>query len=311
MAQLFRGGVMKNCGWILLAALVAAPAMADDQDDRENALKQFFEGRSVTVRIDMPATAKGIDINVDHAVPLDSSSLGDRLGQTGVAIREGSRVPITKIHLKDDLIEFQLGGGGFNWIWDTQSRVSADRGKSRRERELERRIRDEHDLDRRRELERDLREARHDRERRERYRREAAEAENVQRDQEDHQRALFQGSRFNLRWDDKVPPRAETPRALMELLSPWVDFSGFPGAPEPSRAVRGADEDPRTLDQDVQPGMSWADVQDRWGQPDHVENSREGDLGRSQATYGDRGVELTFVNDVLVRIRELEPRDRR
>src|SRR5262249_49751741 len=115
--------------WVVLVALVAGPLHADEREAREELLKQFFEGRTVTVRIDMPATAKGIDIHADHPVPLESDTLGDRLGQTGVAIREGARVPVTKVHVKGDLIEFQLAGGGFNWTWDTQSRVSADTGK--------------------------------------------------------------------------------------------------------------------------------------------------------------------------------------
>jgi hypothetical protein len=284
--------------------------MADDQGDREAVLKQFFEGRSVTVRIDMPATELGIDIRVGSTVPIDPGSLGDRLGQTGVSVREGARVPVTKVHLKDDLIEFQLAGGGFDWIWESQTKVSPQMGKSRRERELEKEIKDEEDSDRRHQLERRRRDARRDREREEHHRRAAAEAENILRDQQDHQRALYRGSRFNLRWEDRVPPQAETPQAVMELLSPWVDFSGFPGAPEPPRPLRGTSDDTPPFGPDVRTGMSWADVQDRLGAPDHLETSHDGDLPRSQAVYGARGLELTFVNDILVRIQPLEPEPR-
>jgi hypothetical protein len=258
----------------------------------------------------MPATQKGIDINVGYTLPIDSGSLGDRIAQTGVSIREGTQVPITKVHLKDDLIEFHLGGGGFNWFWDTQGTVSPDTGKSHRERELEKQIRNEADPDRRRDLEHELREVRRDREREDRHRRETADLENSLRNQQDHQRALLKGSRFNLRWDDKVPPQAETPQAVMELLSPWVDFSGFPGAPAPPSPPRRPGEDTRGFDQDVRTGMSWADVQDRLGAPDHLESSRDGDLRRVQAIYNGRGLELTFVNDILVRIRRLEPERR-
>jgi hypothetical protein len=301
---------MKTGTWMFLAGLVPGLVMAGDQDDREGVLKQFFEGRSVTVRIDMPATEKGIDIRVGSTVPIDPGSLGDRLGQTGVSIREGARVPVTKVHLKDDLIEFQLAGGGFDWIWESQSKVSPETGKSRRERELEKEIKDEKDPDRRHELEHRLREARRDWEREEHRRREAAEAENILRDQQDHQRALLRGSRFNLRWEDRVPPQAETPQAVMELLSPWVDFSGFPGAPEPPRLPRRPSDDTPRFDPDVRTGMSWSDVQDRLGAPDHLESSHDGDLRRSQAIYNARGLELTFVNDILVNIRPLEPEPR-
>jgi len=48
----------------------------------------------------------------------------------------------------------------------------------------------------------------------------------------------------------------------------------------------------------------------RLGAPDHLKTSHEGDLRRTEATYDDRGLELTFVNDILVRIRQLEPEPR-
>jgi hypothetical protein len=102
-----------------------------------------------------------------------------------------------------------------------------------------------------------------------------------------------------------VPPQAETPEAVMDLLSPWVDFSGFPGAPEPPKRLAGA---AGGLDQDVRMGMSWAEVQVLWGAPDHLESSHEADLRRADAVYRDRGLELTFVEDVLVRIRPIDPR---
>jgi hypothetical protein len=297
---------MKTWGWIVLAVLAAVPSTADEKDDRERALKQFFEGRAVTVRIDMPATSKGIDIRVDQPSPLDSGSLSDRMNETGVAIADGARVPITNVHLKDDLIEFHLGGGGFNWLWDTQGKVSPQTGKTQREKNLEKDIKNESDPDRRRRLERDLDEERSHREREERRSREYADAENSLRDQQDHQRAPSKGSRFNLRWAHKVPLQAESPRAIMEILSPWVDFSGLPGAPEPPRRSRRASDDRRGPDDDLKTGMSWGDVQDRLGAPDHLETSRDGDMKRAKAVYDRQGLELTFVNDVLVKVRPLD-----
>ncbi len=298
---------MKGWGWVLISGLAAAPTLASDNDDRERLLQQFFEGRLVTVLADMPATHKGVDVRVDREVPIDAATVGERIAQAGVAIHQGTRVAITKVHLKDDLIEFHLAGGGFNWVWDTQAKVSPETGKSRRERELEKEIKDEKDPDRRRELEHRLRDARRDREREEHHRREIAATENALRDQQDRERALFKGSRFNLRWDDKVPVRAQTPQAVMAILAPWVDFSGLPGAPETPRRPRRAEDDPAP-GQDVRTGMSWSEVQDRLGPPDRLDNTLEGDLRRSRATYGERGLELTFVNEVLVQIRRLEDR---
>jgi hypothetical protein len=69
-------------------------------------------------------------------------------------------------------------------------------------------------------------------------------------------------------------------------------------------------DETQSPDQIVRTGMTWTEVQDRLGAPDQVASSRDGDMRRVQATYGDRGLELTFLNDVLVRIRQFraEPR---
>jgi hypothetical protein len=70
------------------------------------------------------------------------------------------------------------------------------------------------------------------------------------------------------------------------------------------------DDDRRNLDAEVRTGMSWTDVQDLWGAPDHLESRRDDDMPRALAIYTGRGLELTFVNDILVKIRPLEPEPR-
>ena len=299
---------MKTWSCLLVAALAAAPVFADrDHDQREQALRAFFEGRTVTVYIDMPATSKGIDIQAD-APPNERLALGkvnERTGLNGVGIREGTRVPITKINLKDDLIEFQLGGGGFNWFWDTSGTVSPSHvGKSRRELALERELREERDPHERRKIERELNEERRAREEDERRAREVANERNEIRRERDQRRALSEGSRFNLRFDKKVPAGAATPEAVMEILEPWVDFAGLPGAKVGKVAPPGVGKVP-DYDDDLRPGMTRAAVQDRFGPPEEERASRDGDLHKSVATFSDRGrhIEVTFVNGVLVQYR--------
>src|SRR5262249_11079411 len=131
----------------------AAPVAAQD----EEALKRYFEGRRVAVRIDMPATADGVDVYPERERPVDWDKLGSRIRGAGIAAREGDRMTVTKVKVKDDLIEFQLGGGGFNSLHDSSSSVSIPHAaKTGREKELERSIRYEPDADRRREMKREL-----------------------------------------------------------------------------------------------------------------------------------------------------------
>ncbi len=101
---------------VLSLAVVGLTAVGHAQDERY--LKQAFEGQRVTVLIDMPATSQGIDLFPGSSRPLDFQKYAARLKEDGVSIKEGERSLITKIRVKDDLIEVQLGGGGYGTFGD-------------------------------------------------------------------------------------------------------------------------------------------------------------------------------------------------
>src|SRR5262245_5392733 len=129
---------------ILVGCLLSAPLLRADDDAAERALKRFFEGHAVVVRLDMPASSGGIDVFPEREDPLDSSKLADHLRRDGAAVRDGDRITVTKVKVKDDLIEFQLGGGGFSTFRDGSSSVSVPTvEKSALEKDLEREIKDE------------------------------------------------------------------------------------------------------------------------------------------------------------------------
>jgi len=142
---------------------LAAPAAAQD----EAALKSYFEGRRFTVLIDMPGSSDGIDVRADARAAIDYQRYRDNLKRYGTSIRSGDSVLVTLVKVKKDLIEFQLGGGGFGTFGDdTSTSVYIPLvDKSEREKTLERRIRDEDDRGRRRRLQRDLDDMREERER--------------------------------------------------------------------------------------------------------------------------------------------------
>src|SRR4051794_23453909 len=138
----------------LVAAAAATPAFAQN----ESSLKSFFEGRRVTVTIDMPGTSDGVDVEADARQPIDYPKYRDNLKRYGTALRAGEAVTGTLVKMKKDLIEFQLGGGRFGTFGDdTSTSVNMpDVKKSEREKELERVVKDEDDRDRRRRFEREL-----------------------------------------------------------------------------------------------------------------------------------------------------------
>lgn len=120
---------------LFLLILLAAPGFSQD----ELALRKFFEGKNVTVKLDMPADNSGIDIHPGAELPVEFPVVGKRIRRYGVALRNGDSVTVTQVKIKDKLIEFHLGGGGFGSFGDTwglPSVPSTSRAESSEERRL-------------------------------------------------------------------------------------------------------------------------------------------------------------------------------
>jgi hypothetical protein len=272
-----------------LVAAIAAPAAAQD----EQALRAFFEGRRVTLKIDMPGTSDGVDVHVDAARAIDYREYGDRLKEHGAAVRSGDAAVVTLVKLKKDLIEFQIGGGGFGTFSDdTSTSVNIkDVEKSSREKDLDTLIKDESDSRRKRELERERDGLRNRRERE--NRRIAAErvrAEELKRERIAYQR-LKGGSRFNVRYPGSVPPGIR-PEDVMAALADYIDF-GMAGA-APSRTLNDAA---------IRKGMLRSEMERAYGVPAETATRREGSLTVVTLVFvnGDERITTEFVEDVLVR----------
>ena len=280
---------MCTCAIVMLLAL-ASPAVAQD----EEALRGAFEGKRVTLRIDMPGTSDGVDVQGDARRALDYKEYGDRLKRYGAAIRAGDSVTVTLVKMKKDLIEFQLAGGGFGTAGDdTSTSVSIpDAKKTGREHELERRIDEEDDRDRRRTMQRELDDLRDRRDRENRRIAAVRERQSEAKRIRVAEQRLRAGSRFNLRYDDRVPQgiRAED---LVAALGEFVDFGDARTEPAPPTGDITA----------LRKGMTRAEAERAFGRP--VETSKKGDLGLTVTTLvfsvGDQGITADFVEDVLVR----------
>jgi len=275
---------------------LAAPAAAQN----ESTLKAAFEGKRVTLRIDMPGTSDGVDVQADARDAIDFPKYRDKLKRYGTAIHAGESVTVTLVKLKKDLIEFQLGGGGFGTFGDdTSTSVSIkDKEKSEREKTLEKRIDDEHDRDRKRDMQRELDDLRDRRDRE--NRRIAVERERAEEAKKERIAAqrLRGGSRFNVRYDEQVPSGIR-PEDLMATLAEYIDFGvgrtdarRDDAAPAPSGDI--------TL---LRKGMTRADAERAFGRPTETSSKRDGGLAVTTLVFsvGDQRITADFVEDVLVR----------
>ena len=299
---------------LVAAAFVFAlgtPVLAED----DAALRSFFEGKRVTLNIDMPGTSDGIDVHADSGRALDYRQYGERLKVYGTAIHSRQSATVTLVKIKGDHIEFQLNGGGYGTFGDdTSTSVGIPYVEpTSRERELDRLISDETDSHQRRKLEheRDDLRARRERQNR-RIDVERAEAEARKRELLDERRRKG-GSRFNLRYQESVP-KGIRPEEVMAALAQFVDFSALGYRPDPA-ALRDAHDDGDfdtadidaldNLDSDDAPrkGMTRAEAELAFGRPVSEKEHREGVLTVTTLRFVHRNVRIAadFVEDVLVR----------
>jgi hypothetical protein len=111
-------------GLAIAVTTYVAPLAAQD----EARLRRALEGKRMTLKIDMPASQEGVDVFPGSSRPIDFPKLSGRLKKHGVAIKEGESAMITKVKVKDELIEIQLGGGGYGTSGDVLSGLVKNKG---------------------------------------------------------------------------------------------------------------------------------------------------------------------------------------
>jgi hypothetical protein len=285
----------------MLLAL-ASPVYAQS----EGTLREAFEGQRVTVRIALPGTEAGVDIYPADARPLDHPKYAQRLKDNGTAIPAGQTAMVTKVRVKSKHIEFQLDGGGYGTFGDD---VSSDvpvsyTPKTKREANLEAELKREKDPVRRRQINEELDDLRKERER-EDARNQAAVAEaEVAKEQTVRQRRLEGGSRFNIRYRDRLPDEALTVEGVKTALAEYVEFE-----PRESRDLgpmlasasgyvpaASAPAGPRK-------GMLLREADELFGRAATTSERSEGKLKVVNRTYSTEDGKLTaeFVEGVLIR----------
>jgi hypothetical protein len=294
---------------LVVTVLAAAAVPANAQSEWE--LKQAFEGKFVIVKMDMPATQRGVDLYPDREPAVDFRAYSARVREFGVALKPGDRIMVTTVRVKKKNIEFQLGGGGYGVFGDDTGYVYVpEEGKSRREKDLERDIKDERDYERRRRMQRELDDLRRDRERENRRARSESRELTERKQSEIASKRLDAGSRFNLWFEEyRLASRVPTPREVRQMLSQFVDFEGAPGGPRPDVRPMAPPPPPPPPRGDLsrvselRRGMSIEEVHDMLGDPTRNRSGKQGELTTLTEWYddGDRVTEVVYVGNVIVR----------
>lgn len=281
---------MSGCRWagaVVLSLLAGVGSAAGQPAAGVAALKAALEGRSVTVKIDMPATSGGVDLHPQREPDIDAETYGARL-KLGIAIGRGARVPITLVKVNEANIEVQLAGGGFGTRRDPflyPLRSGAYVPPTPRERNLEYERDRTTDPKRRRHIEQELANLARQRAAAEVAESRRREVEYERRKSELYRLRLERGSRFNVWYPDKrlkqwVPSAEE----LLQTMSAYLDA-----------------RDPRLAS--LRPGMTTADAYTALGFPTRRRPSREGELEASVDTWESARdiLEVTFVSGVIVK----------
>jgi hypothetical protein len=271
----------------------------------QSSLQNAFLGREVEMKIDMPGSQQGVDLNFSSGQPFDWRQYAQRIKSFGVAIRKGDTPTVTAVVVKKDRIEFQLDGGGYGTFGDDTSGVMPRMiPKSNYERQLENDISRETDPRRKDQLRRDL-----DRERARREREQWAENSRAQIANELKQREIANkrirgGSRFNLRWNGRIPEADLTPESVMQRLSPWVGFNDTQNSNNIFDERATTPTVPANSAVQLQRGMKRSAVEAMLGKGQLMVQNQSGDgLRSSEYRYvtQDNLFDVTYVEDVLVR----------
>ena len=297
---------------LFLAAVAVFPTHAQSGAAE---IQNYFQGKQVQLKVDMPGTQQGVDLRFDRGTPMDWKQYSSRLKKFGVAIPKDERATVTTIVVKKDMIEFQLDGGGFGTFGDdTNTTVEAKPvEKSNYEKQLERDIANTDDPDRKRDLQRSLDRERDRRERQDAANRRAAQLATQIKSQQVAQDRMRGGSRFNLRWTGSIPAEQLTPEAVMKLLAPYVDFADSQAAEPtspPANAVGVVAAAPADADSagsataQLKRGMQFSDVTALLGQGRQLSESISTEGLKTQVFEylpGDRRVEVTYVDGLVIR----------
>lgn len=280
---------------LLATSLLLMSSSLSSQD--EAMLKNYFEGKMVTLKLDMPATKEGVEIYPNKSTPLDFGDYSKRIKEHGISIYSGDKIMITTVKLKKKHIEFQLGGGGYGTMGD--DRASVDRpylSESSEEKALKAKIKKTTNSSTKEKLEDELDELKKARRLEQRKINMEAETLKETKEQSIREKASGSGSRFNIRYDQRLTKEETSIESIKTALSKYIAFGQGPplaNTSKPSMKSSG----------DIHKGMTWSDAAALYGAPKDIDQRTEGTLNVLECTFekGSQIIKALFVEEVLVK----------
>lgn len=291
-------GCVVGCALMFFSAPVHA--------QNEATLRAALEGKMITLKVDMPATSRGIDLFPGQAAPVDWRDIADRTKDNGTALRIGQTAMITKVAVKGDShIEVQLGGGGYGTFGDNVTNSSSVSATTASESKLELALRDSVRVAsspaKKKQFEKELSSARTARERENTIAKAEAAQANEAREANLRVKRAEGGSRFNIRYKSGIPAYALTPDGVMASLAAYADFPGRTAAVSATTKNESATSAAGGL-LALKKGLSIAEVEALLGPAKTAGESKEGVLTVMTRSYVADGKKIitSFVNGVLI-----------
>ena len=297
--------------FLALCFVVAASVVVLTQTEAD--IQNYFVGKKVIVKLDMPGTQEGVSVDVmaNGVGRMDFSSYAKRLKAYGTAIYDGDSSMVTKVKVKGKNIEFQLDGGGFGTFGDDTTTTVGWTAceKSQREKDLEKKLDNETDRRRRDQIQDELSDLRWRREREDDRRRADARDASIGKADEVMANRARGGSRFNINFGVKPGPAELRPEAVMAALSEYVVFPWAQDDDSSRRHQNAGDDGARDVVRpgqsagDLEKGMSREDVEVILGEPVSCKTVDEGTLQVEICVYQTKREKITthFVDGTLVR----------
>ena len=182
-------------------------------DRAQSSPEQYFQGRRVTMRLDMPGDESGVDVQPRATPAVNDDVIKERVAKYGAALRRGQVASVTLVKAKGNHIEFQLDGGGFTdrQLWGVPGYDSTHWGTSDQERKIRNQMIGTRDKNRRERLEDE-----YDRVRKRRVQ--------PLRDKYIRERRAQHGSRFNIRFPSERDAARVTAEELTAILRPYIEL---------------------------------------------------------------------------------------
>jgi len=190
-------------------------------------IQEKLEDTEVVLKIDMPASILGIDLNLNTNAPLDQIIYKQRISDFGVSIFKGDKVLLTQVVQQDSSsIIIYLGDGGYDYTKSVNSTaVKTISTISDQEYKLTQKIADETNKNNLAKLNKDLNKLRRNRRSKQEEINSKAIESNIKQKEKELAKSNTSGSRINIKFVHKISKADLDFNNIENILSPYLIFT--------------------------------------------------------------------------------------